>query len=165
MEKSFKKTSGSFSSEVLYRFQVVSQIISSTQGGNKLVDAVRMVNSAKFLDAKGNWRRTSIRTLYRWYAAYNGGGVAALKPKLREKITSSLVVPETQMNFFKELKECDPAVSIPDMIRQAEYKHLMAPQDRPDRTTVWRSLNRMGIDTSRKRTGIVDVSLIPTEWI
>jgi putative transposase len=152
MEKPFKKTPDSFSSEVLYRFQVVSQIISLIQEGNKLVDAIRMVNSAKFMDAKGNWRRSSVRTLYRWHAAYNGGGVAALKPKLRKKITASLVVPEKQLNFFKELKESDPAVSIPDMIRQAEYKHLSTPQDRPDRTTVWRSLNRMGIDTSRRRT-------------
>ena len=93
MEKSFNKTSDTFSSEVLYRFQVVSQIISLIQEEKKLVDAVRMVHSTKFMDAKGNWRRTSIRTLYRWHAAYNGGGVEALKPKLREKITSSLVVP------------------------------------------------------------------------
>ncbi|MBT4091969.1 MAG: DDE-type integrase/transposase/recombinase [Deltaproteobacteria bacterium] len=152
MEKSFNKTPDTFSSEVLYRFQVVSQIISLIQEENKLVDAVRMVHSAKFMDAKGNWRRSSIRTLYRWHAAYNEGGVEALKPKLREKITSSLVIPEKQMNFFKELKETDPVVSIPDMIRKAEYQHLIAPQDRSDRTTVWRSLNRMGVDTSRKRT-------------
>ena len=152
MEKSINKTPDVFSSEVLYRFQVVSQIISLIQDGSKLVDAVRMVQSAKFMDAKGNWRRNSIRTLYRWHAAYHEGGVEALKPKLRKKTTASLVVPEKQLNFFKELKGDDPGLSIPEMIRQAEYKHLIGPQDRPDRTTVWRSLNRMGIDTSRRRT-------------
>ncbi len=151
MGKIFQKPPDSFSSEVLYRFQVVSHIVSLVREENKLAEAIRMVACAKFMNADGNFRHNSIRTLYRWYAAYKEGGVEALKPQIREKSTSPSIITEEQLNFFKTLKENDPIISIPEMIRQAEIKHFIT-EDKLNRTALWRELKRANIDTGRHRT-------------
>ena len=77
------------SPQALLRYQVVSQVEARVLAGKPLAAAIGEVLALPQVDVHGRPVSLSERTLYRWSAAYRGGGVAALEPKARPRVEAS----------------------------------------------------------------------------
>jgi len=152
MKNNFEKLPPEASDEALFRYQIVSQTLSREQRGETRAEAIGAVTTQDHWTIRGGSRRIIPRTLYRWLAAFKKGGFSALEPESRCRTQSSIVLPESLLGFFKEQKRQDPRASIPELINRAQTLHLFDQRERVERTTVWRSLRRMGVDTTRAKT-------------
>ena len=157
------------SSEALFRYQLVSQVLTREATGKKRAEAIKEVADQTHWLTQGKSRQVSCRTLYRWMASFDKTRFSGLTPANRQKITGSQVLPETLLAFFKEQKELDAKTSIPDLILRAEEYHLIDSADSIDRTTVWRALKRDGVSTHRGKSSKQDRDsrrfACPTAWI
>lgn len=138
------------SPRALFRYQAICQVLWLESRGEERADAVRQVASQPLVTADGQLRRVSPRSLYRWLAAYREGGFEALSPAESSGADSRVVSAEL-LEFFREQKQADPAVSIPEMIRQARELGKVDPEQALDRSTVWRRLRAAGISTRRRQ--------------
>ncbi len=137
------------STEALFRYMVLSQVLMREDGGEPCRAAVHSVASLKHVTPEGHRRQVGPRTIYRWRAHFLELGLAGLEPKGRRRATCSLVLPQELLAFFKEQKEADPDASIPELVRRARELEIIQPDARIDRTTVWRWLRDMGLSTRR----------------
>ena len=136
--------------EALFRHQVVSRVFVLEFGGAVRAEAVREVAGEHFT-SEGESRRVSVRTLYRWLAAYGEGGtLKSLEPAERERTESSVVLPEALIAFIREEKTLDPRASAPELIRRAMVLKVLEPGCSIARSTVWRACLRMGLPTTRR---------------
>jgi putative transposase len=140
------------SSEALFRYQVVSQVVADVRAGRRLRVVVKDVASRPHLSVDGEYslRKTTSRSVYRWYAAFNAGGTAALEPAVRARTTTSEVLPDKFIEFLRSEKKADDEASIPELIRRAVQLGLLEPAVSIDRTTVWRAVKRMGLHPARR---------------
>ncbi len=153
------------SSEALLRFLAVSKVIGFEMQGKKRAAAIRDVCLEPLYDLKGRCRNVSERTLYRWMnladkarvtpeAVDLGQGVAlleALEPSRRQPLEGSMVLSPKFLDYCKEQKELDECASIPELIRRARVDGIIYEFEEIDRTTVYRSLKRLGICVQRRR--------------
>jgi putative transposase len=140
------------SAEALFRYQVVSQVLASVRSGAKRLEAVRAAAGQNWLTFAGKLRRVGKRTIYRWLAAYEKGGLAALEPARRTRTESSLVLPEGLLQYLAEQKKDDPAASIPEILRRARQLGILGEDDRVDRSTVYRAARRMQLPVVRTKS-------------
>ena len=138
--------------ETLFRYQVVSLVLSRETMGEARAEAVRCAASLSHLGWDGRERRVSRRSIYRWLKAYRDKGLAGLMPKRRIKTVSSVVLDEALLDYLAGQKREDPAASIPELIKRAELEGLIPNPKTVHRDTVWRALKRMGVDTRRGHT-------------
>ncbi len=137
--------------EALFRYQVVSFVLSRETMGDLRVVAIAKAVEMVHQDGKGKARRISARSIYRWLKAYQQKGIDGLGTQLRPRIKDSLAVNQEQLAFFKQQKEEDPKASIPELIKRAILKGLVRDRGAISRTSVWRALNRVGVNTDRGR--------------
>jgi transposase InsO family protein len=135
------------SREALFRYQVVSQVLSRELSGQPRARAVRVVAGMRHRFLDGRVRRISVRTLYRWLQAHESGGLAALEIRTRDSATPSRVLPAAFLEFLSTVKKLDPRVSIPELIRRAHELGLADPDLHLDRSTVYRAAQRLGLPT------------------
>ena len=76
------------SPEVLFRYRLVSEVVSRVLRGEDRADSVRAVVAHKQHDLSGNLRHVSERTLYRWLARYIEYGFTGLVPARRKRVES-----------------------------------------------------------------------------
>jgi putative transposase len=138
--------------EALFRYQVVSSVLHNETLGKKRSVAISTALEIPFLDTNGKLRKVKKRTLYRWLALYEVNGFFGLIPVSREKTSSSVVLKPQLLDFCKTQKQQDPSTSIPELILRARKLDVIAHNEKVDRTTLWRSLKRMDIDTSRGKS-------------
>jgi transposase InsO family protein len=112
--------------------------------------AIAEVLAIERQDLTGRSRRPSERTVYRWLAAYRSGGVSALEPRPRQRITTSNALSEAMLRYLKAQKLLDSVASIPEIIRRAEEGGIVSPGE-VSRTSVWRACRRMGLPLRRPR--------------
>ncbi|OIP28855.1 MAG: hypothetical protein AUK47_28935 [Deltaproteobacteria bacterium CG2_30_63_29] len=137
-----------FSPEALFRYRVISHVAALEHQGWRRSDAVRHgVETLHYTD-EGQAKRFSERSLWRWLAAFEKGGVEALEPKKRSKIQSSMVLSQDLLDFLESERAKDLKASIPELIRRARAKDLIGPKEAVDRTSVWRAMQRLGLSTS-----------------
>lgn len=135
------------SSEALLRYAVLAQVESLILGGWRARAAVGAVAARDHAHLNGGPVRVSVRTIQRWRAAYDDGGMAALEPKDRTRTDTSLALTEALVAFLRSEKERDPRASVPELLRRARARGIV-PQDLSvDRTTLWRACRRMGLAT------------------
>jgi transposase InsO family protein len=139
------------SEKALWRYQCVCTVLSLVFGGTQLAGAVETVRYQVHYDRRGQPAEISRRTLYRWLAAYRSGGLGALEPASRVRTESSEVLPVKLIAFVRSEKKEDPQASIPELIRRAHERGILAEQDRVDRTTLYRGARRMGLAVGRRR--------------
>ena len=96
------------SDEALFRHQVVSEVEIRVLSGMKVSAAVAEVLELYHQDLKGRQRSLSERTVYRWRAAFKKGGVNALEPVSRERITTSNALSKTMVRYLRAQKLLDP---------------------------------------------------------
>lgn len=151
-----EKNEKSPSAEALFRYIPVSEAITRLNGGEKCPDVISDIASRTFLLPDGGSRTFSDRSLRRWLEAFEKDGFAGLEPKKRVEKSCSRVLTEEQIRFFESEKLKDPAASVPELIRRAESRNLIEPNQTIKRAAVWRSLKRAGIDLTRGATSKKD---------
>lgn len=145
------------STEALFRYQVVSQVRALVAGGRKLSRAMREVAASEQVNLEGEVLRVSLRSVQRWYAAYQQAGVVGLEPAGRSSSVDSKVLPEKLCEFALAEKRRDPRASAPELIRRACELGLLARTAPVSRVTLFRFLLRHGLSTARvKRLAEVD---------
>lgn len=140
------------SAEALFRFRVVSEVLTEVMRGQVRARAVSLVASRMHAALDGSELEISKRTLYRWLAAYERAGLAALEPAQRQRVEVSAVLSETLSTFLREEKTSDPLASVPELLERARLRGKLGRLEKVDRTTVWRALLRMGLETRRRPT-------------
>jgi len=135
----------------LFRYQVVSTILAQEQMGQLRHQAIQTVADMVLTTPNNTSKKVSLRTLYRWLAAFEARGFAGLQSTQRPHTPSSVVIPATVMEFLKQEKMVDPQASVPELIRRATGKELIGRDQSIHRTTAWRGLKRMGVDTTRAK--------------
>lgn len=137
--------------EALFRFRVISDVLSRELRGELRADAVPAVAGLEHPTFDGRPHQVSARTVYRWLNAYEMGGVAGLDPKSRRRTTTSVVLPAALLAFVGAQKGEDVRASIPELLRRARELGIIGGKDRIDRSTVYRACVRMGIPVVRRR--------------
>lgn len=135
----------------LSRYLMVGLVISRERQGMVRASAIESVAAQTHHDLDGYRLARSARTLYRWVAAFEGGGIGALEPASRKRTTTSLVLPDELIDFLRDQKGLDARVSIPEILRRAVELGIIEADASPNRTTVWRACKRMGLPTRRGR--------------
>ena len=136
--------------DALFRYLVVSQVLSKEHKGESRPEIIDAVSRIVHVTVDGRQRLVSKRSIYRWIAAYEDKGFNGLLPAPR-KTSVSYVLPHPLLEFIKEQKEDDPRASIPELIRRAGQLEVIPADACIDRTTVWRSLQRLGLNTRRRK--------------
>lgn len=139
------------SPEALFRYRVVCEVRARVDRGEKKSAAIEATAAIEHPDFAGNRRKVSARTLYRWCADYDLHGFIALQPAARQRIERSLVLPQRLLDFLVAQKERDPRASIPELIRRAREQRVITPDELIERTTVYRTLKRMGVYVGRRK--------------
>jgi transposase InsO family protein len=137
------------STRALERFRTVSAIRSCNLAGVPLAAAIAATLEA--CRRAGLREIPSERTCYRWLAAFEVGGLAALEPEPRPKRTTSAVLDAGIERFLEERKRIDPLVSIPEVLRLARLEGVIGNEARVSRTTLWRSAQRKELPCQRPR--------------
>ena len=132
--------------EALFRFRIVSVVESLESQGHARTEAVRLV-----ADQTHDGRQVSERTIWRWLKAYHEEGVEGLEPESRSPIAGSRVLSDDFIDFLACERENDRDASIPELIRRARQTGVIGPDTSIDRTTVWRTMRRLGIETRRRQ--------------
>ncbi len=138
------------SSEALFRFQIIAQVLSLEQSGIGRAGAVEDVASRSHFTFRGKVRLVSARSLYRWLAAYEKDGISGLEKATRTPVVST-ILPEPFLRFLRLEKKLDPRASIPEIIQRAREYRILEDEAPVDRTTVYRTCVRLGLYTSNIR--------------
>ena len=142
-------------SEALFRYQIVSMVLTRTAGGESQAEAVRAVADVEHhFFAQGDTRRISTRSIYRWLEAYNKSGLPGLtttRPHVPG--SSSGVLSADLIKFFRKEKKADPMASIPELIRRAGESPKLKDELPCNRVTVYRTLKHLGISVCRRKKG------------
>lgn len=138
------------SPEALFRYTVLSQVIARELGGEPRAKAITAVAAQSHPTLQGRLRQVSARSLYRWLAAFEPRGFEGLMRKARPLLCGSLVLDPGLLAFCEDQKRDDPYASVPELIRRARQLQLIGPREAVDRTTLWRALQRQGLDTRRR---------------
>lgn len=141
------------SKQALFRYSVLSQVLSRILAGETRAEAIRHVAAIRHATFDGSLRTASLRGLYRWLAAYERGGVEALDEEgRRSSKDKDLPIPLAFVEFLKKQKDLDPKASIPEIIDRAKLLGILDPRKEIDRTTVWRVAKRMKIPVIRRKS-------------
>ena len=135
----------------LFRYQAVCAVEMLIDGGVSLAHAITEVARRPLRDLFGQNRRVSQRSLYRWVRAYRAGGIEALESEPRPKIADSAVLPQELVDFIRVEKQKDTIASIPELLRRAQQKGIVADDESISRVSVWRACLRMELPTARRK--------------
>lgn len=137
--------------EALFRYRLVSEVLSRELGGEVRAVAVRAVGGRDHVLVDGNGRRVSLRTLYRWLAKYDEDNpLESLEPKARPRVETSVALPDKLVDFIRAEKRIDPRASAPELLRRAEIVRIIDSARDFCRVTVWRTCIRMGLPMGAK---------------
>lgn len=141
-------TTPSLSAEALFRYRVLSEVGALSRAGYSRTAAVRAVADSPIEDVDGHRRTVSARTVWRWLSRFDGTP-QSLEPRW-SAYTGSRALDETFLTFLTEQLTCDPAASIPEVIRRARQQEVLRPDEAICRTTVWRAAHLLGLPTDRR---------------
>jgi transposase InsO family protein len=145
------RTQFRLSPTALFRYQVVSAVEARLLSGWGLAQAVREICQLTLQDLSGNHRPVSERSVYRWLKAYRRHGIEGLDLPRRPKITDSTVLSKALLEFLRVEKARDPEASIPDLVLRARQRGILAPEEIPNRISIWRACRRMELPTRRAK--------------
>jgi transposase InsO family protein len=143
------------STEALFRFRVVSDVLARQQRGEARGEAVTAVAAAGHLSRDGRFRRMGPRTIYRWLAAFEKHQLAGLEYRSRRRTTSSDVLPVPLLDFVRAQKREDVRASLPELLKRARVKGILGQSERIHRSTLWRACVRMGVSVVRRQSAKV----------
>lgn len=137
--------------EALFRHRLVSEVLSRMLGGDVRAEAVRAVAGRIHVVVDGSGRRVSPRTLYRWLSKYDAEEpLLSLEPAARQRVETSVALPEKLVEFIRAEKKIDPRASVPELLRRAEIAQVLDSAQQVSRVTTWRACKSMGLPTRMK---------------
>lgn len=136
------------SAEALFRHRTVAAVLGLVALGHRRSIAITLVVESVHVTETGQVRRISARTVYRWLADYEKGGLAALEP--RQRVFKSTALPEGLVEYLRKQKTDDPDASVPEILRRAKEKNLIAAGVQVHRATAWRAVKRLGLATTSR---------------
>jgi len=137
--------------EALFRYRIVSAVRALELGGLGRSAAVCAVAATHHFDEDSASRTVGERTIYRWLAGHEGQGLAGLERAVRPKIDRSLVLGDELLTFLAAERQRDRDASIPELLRRAEQYDIVPSASAIDRTSAWRAMRRMGVETCRRK--------------
>lgn len=140
--------------EVCFRYRVVAAVRALELGGTGRQAAVRAVSASAHIDEGGQVRRVSERTLYRWIAAHAQQGLYGLVRQKRSSLEGSKVLAPELLDFLAAERKLDRDASVPELLRRAELQDVIASARALSRSTVWRTMQRLGIETRCRKVPV-----------
>ena len=137
------------STDALFRYQVVAMVRSNLLSGMSLKKAVHLTASMSHQRLDGRQQKVSVRSVYRWTAAYDNKSITGLEATHRTTDTVSNVLSKRFLDFLQEQKELDIEASIPELIRRANEYGIIKSYENINRTTVYRAMLKMGLPVKR----------------
>ena len=135
------------SKEVLFRYRLVAHVLARVLLGVPHGDAVLEItgDDVEHVElSSGRVRTVSARTLYRWLAAYDRQNLAGLESAEKAQRPTTALSPELLV-FLRTEKLGDPCASVPELLRRARERDLIAKDQQVDRVTAYRALQRLGV--------------------
>lgn len=139
------------SAVALFRYRLVAQVQTRVLASDDEASAVAAVASHHHLGPQGALTRISRRSLRRWLIAYRERGMAGLEPAQRGKIDDSLALEPELVAFLRSEKTRDPEASVPEVLRRARRRGIVAADAPIDRVSAWRACRRMGLPVKRRK--------------
>ena len=143
------RTPVSLTPEALFRYRIVSAVKARLMTGHPLADAVRAITTETHFDAKGEQRHVTSRTLYRWMAAFGQHDIQGLEPAVRDPLQGSRVLVPALLDYLEAEHLADREASIPELLERARLKGLIRLNEKIQRSTVWKTFQRLGLKTAR----------------
>lgn len=137
------------SAKALFRFSIVSEVLVHMRAGASQADAFRSVCARSHALFGGSVQRVSVRSLYRWLAAYRTRGIDGLESRPRLGTLTSSVLPQALIDFLVTEKYKDHPASIPELLRRASQRGILKPGQVVHRSTVYRTCKRLGLPLAR----------------
>ena len=137
----------------LFRFAVISQVLTRIASGQSKSDAVAAVAAMPHPDGAGRTHRVSRRSVYRWLAAYVQSGLSGLEDPPRTQRTEK--IDGKLMDFLLKELQADREASLPELISRAREREVVRYDADIVSSTVHRALLRRGVSLLRakKRRG------------
>jgi putative transposase len=129
----------------LFRYGLIAEFIQSPAGSPGLYAKLREKANADYTIPGSKRTRVAPETLRHWLKDYRRGGFDALLPKGRTDRGRSRTLPQAVADALVSLKDAQPALSIPQLIR-AVRETSAVPESVPlPPSTVHRLLSRAGL--------------------
>lgn len=142
-EVELPKIPKTLSAEALFRYCVVVFVLARVTLGHSRAKAIAAAIDEPHLTVTGVARAVSRRSLYRWLAAFERGGIAALEPAERER--SATALSTKFLELLRAQKAADPLASIPEIIRRARELGTLGSDEQVNRVTAYRAAKRLGL--------------------
>jgi len=139
------------SEEALFRFSVVSQVLTLIDSGLPRAKAVDHVAALAHLTPEGMRREVSVRSIYRWLKDFEAGGTMSLESVGRPHVKTSAVFSKKFVDFITSERLDDDTASIPELIKRAERRGIIEDRRRICRQTVYRMFRRLDLPVCRRK--------------
>jgi transposase InsO family protein len=129
----------------LFRYGLIAEFIQLPAGRRGLYAQLRAKAAADYTIPGSSRTRVAPETLRHWLKDYRRGGFAALLPKGRADRGHSRALPQAVADALLSLKDAQPELSIPQLIRAVQDSGAAPAALALPRSTVHRLLSRAGL--------------------
>lgn len=132
----------------LFRVAVVSEVRAKLAAAQRLEDVVAELSSRTHVLLDGTSAEVSARSIYRWHAAFKQHGWKGLRTRRPEKSRPSSLSPAL-LEFMQREKKLDRYASVPELLRRAAQRGVLAPDLPVHRVTAWRAAKQLNLPLRR----------------
>jgi len=138
------------------RYAAAALVLAKVTAGMKLAQAVKEVARQTILDHRGRVKRLSRRSLYRWVATFQKGGLVALADTPRTSSEPTRVLSAEFIDFMMAEKTKDKDASLPEIIRRARQRGIVRDGEAVSRSSVWRAAVKLNLPLFTDRGFVKD---------
>lgn len=129
----------------LFRYGLIADLVHLPPGTKGLYQRFAEKTAAQYTIPGSTRTRVAAETLRDWLKRYRAGGFDALLPQPRADRGQSRALPEAVVDLLVTLKEDQPRLSVPLLIRAARAGGQVPPELPLPSSTVHRLLSRRGL--------------------
>ncbi|MHB1951865.1 MAG: transposase family protein [Acidiferrobacteraceae bacterium] len=127
------------------RYTAVAIVLAKVAAGMKLARAVNETVGQCVLDHRGQAKKLTRRSLYRWVATFKSGGLEALADTPRTMKEPTRILSSEFIDFLTKEKTADKDASLPEVIRRAVQSGVIQEDEAISRSTVWRAAVKLNL--------------------
>ena len=129
----------------LFRYGLIADLVHLPPGTKGLYERIGEKAAASYTIPGSTRTRVAAETLRDWLKRYRAGGFDALLPRPRADRGRTRALPEAVVDLLVTLKEDQPKLSVPLLIRAARASGQVPPELPLPPSTVHRLLSRRGL--------------------